>query len=302
MILMNKEIKGYFQGVLSAVVLAIQFILTKLLLERIYYANLILFQFSIGTIIVFLITIFKFKKIPFGRIWMYKKDIFLAGVSIGIASILWVYSVDLIGPAMTSFIQKLNIPFSIILGIILLKERLVSKEIIGILIAIIGVILISYNRDFVIFASVIFAVFQAVFFSFHSFFVKRVVEKIDVWLILLGRCFVAVIVIFIFGIFTRTLNFNYNLDWKWIIILVLSPLFGIVLNNYFRYNSLKLIGLSKNAVVSSLEPVLITFLSIIFLKLDFTVLKYIGGAVIIFGLYIVIMAKKNNKAVPEEFE
>ncbi|MBU0757002.1 MAG: DMT family transporter, partial [Nanoarchaeota archaeon] len=222
------------------------------------------------------------------------------GLSIGVASILWSYSISIIGPSMTSFISKLNIPFSILLGVILLKEKLIPKELLGIFVTIIGVFLISYNKDMVIFASAIFTVFQALAFSFHSYFVKRIIDKVDLWLILFGRCFVAVIFLLMFGIVTNTLNFNYTLELKWIIILILSPTFGIVLNNFFRYNSLKLIGLSRNAVISSLEPVFTTILSIIILRSGFTMLKYVGGAVILSGLYIVIMTKEKKRAIPEE--
>ena len=243
----------------------------------------------------FFVVLFKYKKIPIDEFLKYKKNIIQAGIFIGFASLFWAYSINRLGPATTGFITKLSIPFSIILGVLLLHEKLWTKEIVGIIITFIGVIIISYNKDIKVVMTAIFPITQAMFFSFHSLAVKRIVRKVDIWIILLGRCLIAMIIIMSYNLITGSLSMPEQVSNFMIFLVIITPFFGIVLNNYFRYTSLKFISLSKNAALASMEPVMISIMAIIFLGDVMSILKYIGGAVIISGVFVIVYNRKRKK-------
>ena len=289
---MKDHHKGYLYSLLSAILASIAFIIIKILLQEIHFASLLLYEFMIGTILLFFVILFKYKGFPIKK--LLRKEILFAGLFIGGASICWIYSIDVLGPTTTSFIAKLNIPFSILLGIIVFKESFNYKEILGIIIALIGVIIISYSKNIVIMISALVTVLQAILYSFHSLTVKKIIDRLDIWLIIFGRCFIAVIIIFLFGMFTTGLKFPNNFGFKIWFLLFLEPVTGILANNFFRYSSLKLIGLSKNSILASLDPIFVSVMSVLFLAQSLPLLKYIGGAIIIIGVIVVIMHKPNK--------
>ena len=77
----------------------------------------------------------------------YKKIFIYSGVLTSVGAALWVASVWTIGPVLTSFLMKAQTLFSLLLGFILLGERLKKGESIGIGLTVIGVIIIAYQKE-----------------------------------------------------------------------------------------------------------------------------------------------------------
>ena len=198
------------------------------------------------------------------------------------------------GTSATLFVQA-EIPFGILIAFFLLGERPPLKNIIGLIIAFIGIFILSGNPNLDgKMLGVIFILFAAFLWSFAQVIAKDVSEKIGglaltAWLgIFAGpQCIIASY--FIEG---NTLDFVFNATTEaWIIVVYLAV--GMNVIGYSCWYSV----LSRNPVnnvmsVLLLFPITGLLTSIFILKENPNVYAYVGGAIIISGVSMILINKR----------
>ena len=290
------KFKGYLFAIISSFNVAVNFIVMKYMLTYVHYSVALAAMFGIASVILMFIVIVRNKGIPVTKIKEHVRYLFLAGFFIGLASIAWSFSIAVLGPETTSFIARLNIPFSVILAFLFLKERLNLYEIIGFCIAFFGVLILSYSSSIVLALSAIVTVFQALAFSFHAFFIKKVIGKTDIWTIIFVRTLLAFLMGYFYAVLTGV-DFSLRVPWFVFLLVLVGAINGIVINNYFRYKSLEYIGLSKNALLSSTEPILVSIFAFFILGSRLPIYKYVGGIIVIIGVVIVVLHRRVRNGI-----
>jgi O-acetylserine/cysteine efflux transporter len=198
------------------------------------------------------------------------------------------------GTSATLFVQA-EIPFGILIAFLLLGERPPLKNIIGLIIAFIGIFILSGNPNLDgKMLGVIFILFAAFLWSFAQVLAKDVSEKIGglaltAWLgVFAGpQCIIASY--FIEG---NTLDYIFNATTEsWIIVIYLAV--GMNVIGYSCWYSV----LSRNPVnnvmsVLLLFPITGLLTSIFILKESPNAYAYVGGAIIISGVALILINKK----------
>tara|TARA_Y100001970_G_C14092551_1_gene780829 strand:- start:261 stop:1127 length:867 start_codon:yes stop_codon:yes gene_type:complete len=200
------------------------------------------------------------------------------------------------GTSATLFVQA-EIPFGILIAFLLLGERPPLKNIIGLIIAFIGIFILSGNPNLDgKMIGVIFILFAALLWSFAQVLAKDVSKKIGglaltAWLgVFAGpQCIIASY--FIEG---NTLDYISNATTEaWIIVIYLAV--GMNLIGYSCWYSV----LSRNPVnnvmsVLLLFPITGLLTSIFILKETPNAYAYVGGAIIISGVAMILINKKSK--------
>ena len=198
------------------------------------------------------------------------------------------------GTSATLFVQA-EIPFGILIAFFLLGERPPLKNIIGLIIAFIGIFILSGNPNLDgKMIGVIFILLAAFLWSFAQVLAKDVSEKIGglaltAWLgVFAGpQCIIASY--FIEG---NTLDYIFNATTEaWIIVIYLA--IGMNVIGYSCWYSV----LSRNPVnnvmsVLLLFPITGLLTSIFILKESPNAYAYVGGAIIISGVALILINKK----------
>ena len=198
------------------------------------------------------------------------------------------------GTSATLFVQA-EIPFGILIAFLLLGERPPLKNIIGLIIAFIGIFILSGNPNLDgKMLGVIFILFAAFLWSFAQVLAKDVSEKIGglaltAWLGFFAgpQCIIASY--FIEG---NTLDYIFNATTEaWIIVIYL--VIGMNVIGYSCWYSV----LSRNPVnnvmsVLLLFPITGLLTSIFILKESPNAYAYVGGAIIISGVALILINKK----------
>ena len=200
------------------------------------------------------------------------------------------------GTSATLFVQA-EIPFGILIAYFLLGEKVPIKNIIGLITAFIGIIILSGNPNLEgKMIGVIFILSAAFLWSFAQVIAKDVSEKIG------GLALTAWLGIFagpqaIFASFLiegNSFEYIYNATPKaWLILIYLG--IGMNVIGYSCWYSV----LSRNPVnnvmsVLLLFPVTGLLTSIFILKENPNVYAYIGGAIIITGVSLILINKKKK--------
>ena len=201
------------------------------------------------------------------------------------------------GASATLFVQA-EIPFCILIAYFLLGEKVPLKNIIGLIIAFIGIAILSGNPNLEgKIMGVILILSGAFLWSLAQVFAKDVSEKIGglaltAWLGIFSgpQCIIASY--FIEG---NTLDYIFNATSQaWIIVIYLAV--GMNVIGYSCWYSV----LSRNPVnnvmsVLLLFPITGLLTSIFILKETPNSYAYFGGAIIITGVAMILINKKSNK-------
>jgi drug/metabolite transporter (DMT)-like permease len=188
----------------------------------------------------------------------------------------------------------------LILSSILMKERMQSKKVIGILLGLAGTItLILYGKDLNYAPNAtlgnLLVFVNAVSYAFYLIFVKKLMDKYN--------AFTFVKYIYLFGFF-MVLPFGYNelqvVNWNEIPLDVsLKIAFVVVFSTFFTYllNLISMRNLKPTtvAVFIYLQPFFATIFAIGLGKDNLNVVKIVSAILIFVGVYLVIHKKKETR-------
>ena len=177
---MDNHLKGYLYVVLGLLLTIISFILTTIAIRNINIPSAAFFIFATGLITSTSILIAAGKVREAKTIIIkYWKPVLVIGILNAVSAFLWLSSLKLIGPSVTSFLARFGTIFTIIMSVVFLKERFNKLELIGTVIMIAGAFVISYNGGDFIIKGVIIALIFSLTFSTWQFMSKFYIKHIS---------------------------------------------------------------------------------------------------------------------------
>ena len=298
------EWKFFLMMMVAVIVWAFAFPFIKIGLSELSFINLTIMRFFI-VCCVFLLILF-FQKKRFSK--LLKKDvipIFLLGFfGIMVYHLGLNYGEQFISPGAASLIIA-TIPIQIlILAIIFLKEKISFFKILGIVIALIGVLIISIwgKKDASLEIGYIYGaiavLIAALMGAIYTIYAKKLLDRytglsLTVYSILLGS--IALIPLINNSFFVEVSKMSIN---GWFAILFLG-IFSTVIGYVIWNVALKMKNASDISIYLYAIPVLSTIFSYFIFKDDITLIFIIGGILVIFGLIVVNnnKGKKINKKI-----
>lgn len=276
----NKDsVKGPLLTVASAVFLTFGFISIKYFLNFTNPVTLNLLW--MGSALIVAIIIAKVRRIKWIPIIKRYWSIGIAfGSLIGIGSILMVYAINSIGPSLSSFLVRFVMVFTVILGIVLLKERLSKIELLGMIIAVIGVFTLSYVSGGVVQLGSIFVITASLLFAINGVMTKMYSVRINPLEMIILRDTFAVATVFLYSIVSGDLQpVSFNLVGMIFLASILSVV-GFL--SFLR--ALQLMDLTKVMIIRSLDPFLVVAYSFIFFRDIPSLMQMVGGSLIVLGV------------------
>ncbi|MFH1728803.1 MAG: DMT family transporter [Pseudomonadota bacterium] len=283
--------KGIFFSLFSCFGIVCIFFLGKFALETIAVEVFLFFWFGLAFIYLSAYNLIFIKKNPFLILLKNKKTLIIYVIVEFIASYIFFYILKHLNP---SFVSTLNISFTLflfILGIIILKESFNSIEIIGALIALAGLIAVSYSGDFTFTIYAIIFILGNFIQAFNTIFITKLLRKEDPVLISqLRTLFLSIFALF-FCLMNGNLVFPSN---DGILFLSLGSFFGPCVNFLGFYFAIKYLEVSKVTVIRNTNPIFVIILSILFLNYYPEFKEIIGMICLLMGTVILVLGKRKK--------
>ncbi len=277
----------YFLAIIAMAIWGISFIWEKILLETFSPLSVIFFRLSLSAIILSVIILFKKDKevIPKSD---YKYFFFMAFFEPFCYSIGEVFGLNYISASLASILISLIPVITPVFMFLIYKERLTKMNIVGIVLSFVGVSLIVMDRakltgTFLGISLMSFAIISAII---YGFIVKHLSDKYSGILIVKTQSIIASFLFLpLFFIFEfkkiHITDFTMsNLSVLFLLAFLCSSLGYIIFTG-----TIKKIGLSKANLLTNLIPVFTTIFAVIFISESMSLIKSIGIAVVLFGLY-----------------
>jgi drug/metabolite transporter (DMT)-like permease len=293
------EWKIVLMMMLAVFVWACAFPFIKIGLEELSFINLTIMRFFVVCTAFILILILQKKRFT----KLQKKDIiplFLLGfLGVMVYHLGLNYGEQFISPSAASLIIA-TIPVQIvILAVIFLKEKITLLKLLGIILALIGVIIISIwgkisttlDTEYVFGALAV--VIAAIMGAIYTIIGKKYLERysglsLTVYAILLGT--LGIVPLINFSLFDQVSKMSLN---AWFAVLFLG-IFSTVIGYVIWYVVLKIKTASETSIYLYLVPILSSIISYFLLKDEITYIFILGGFLVIIGLVIVNMKTKTK--------
>ena len=195
--------------------------------------------------------------------------------------------------SMNAVLVSTNVVFIALLAALILKERIGSVRILGIALALCGVILVTFNRGFdlggagsIDLLGCAFSLLAALSFALYSVIGKKVLVSNDPLLIALIALFSGAVLLATLTAFTVGFSEIVNSGWSTLGILIFLGLTMIAIAYPLWFTCLKRLPASHVSIYIYITPVFAVLLSLIILDERFSWLFWVGGALIIGGIFI----------------
>jgi drug/metabolite transporter (DMT)-like permease len=231
-----------------------------------------------------------FKKATWGSL------IFLGVVGGSIAFWLFFEGLKTTTAGRAAFLHKTLPIYATILAFIFLKERISKKQLIALVIMLVGLLLMELtilSPD--IRSGDLLILFATIFWAIESTMAKKQMIKGESnWVVTFGRMFFGSLILFAIIILSRETHLLLALSSQQILYILISAIF-LFLYVFTWYWGLKYINLSKASTILLIAPVISLILGAVWLGEQIFILQLIGSILILIGAFFVIRIKSETE-------
>ncbi|MCW7489206.1 DMT family transporter [Leptospira meyeri] len=194
-----------------------------------------------------------------------------------------------LGPA--AILIKTTVLYNVILGVMFLGERFKDREIFGIVLAMVGIYLISTLKGQINLISAFCILISAFLFAIQSYMIKKYIPEILGLEYAYLRLFLLCVFFFLYSLMIGSFLIP---KLPIIVILGFFSLLGYFLGRAFYFEAHNYLPISKLNATLLIEPIFLMFVGIIFMNEPIDLQKLAGGGIILLGLYLIVFHKRKG--------
>jgi drug/metabolite transporter (DMT)-like permease len=214
------------------------------------------------------------------------------GLLVAISTASTYIAVGYIDPGTASLLAQMSTIFALGLSIIWLREKLAGPEIAGATVAVIGVLVISFQPGDYLRIGSLLILASALMYALHAAVVKRHGGEMDFANFFLFRMASVSGFLLLFTTLRGQLVWPTGQAW---IYLLLAGTIDVVISRTLYYMALRRFQMSFHTIILTLSPVITVLWSFLLFGLKPTRQSFIGGMAVILGVAIVSFSKSKSK-------
>jgi drug/metabolite transporter (DMT)-like permease len=215
------------------------------------------------------------------------------GLLVAISTASTYIAVGYIDPGTASLLAQMTTIFALGLSIIWLREKLTGLEIAGAAIAVVGVVVISFQPGDYLRLGSLLILASALMYALHAAIVKRHGGEMDFANFFLFRMASVSGFLLLFTSLRGQLLWPTGQAW---IFLLLAGTIDVVISRTLYYVALRRFQMSFHTIILTLSPVITVLWSFLLFGLKPTRQSIIGGMAVILGVAIVSFGKSKTRS------
>ncbi len=283
---MTRETRGYLLAVGSYASSAVGTIASKWLIGYTSAITTSFMWFSVGALVTLFMLVTFHGGINWRSIRANGRVYVEISLIMAVAALSFFVGIDLAGASIVSFVQQLGVVFGVLLGALVLRERLDWPEGIGAALAVCGALVISWRTGARVELGVFLVVINAIGVALQNLLVKQHMKEIDKLELLFVRSLIAGTLIFTFGAVNGGLVVPKTV---FLPAFFFGAFFGYVSVNLLLYQALSHVDLSKVSILSVTTAPMVMVASIFVFDSIPTPLQLVGSALILAGTVLIII-------------
>ena len=215
------------------------------------------------------------------------QGIFLTG-----SGLLYFYALKTLSAGLTTVILFAHPVLVAVLAIFIFKEKFVPRLFVGLVLALVGLGLISGlggSANNLSPSGMFFAILACICYAIYSLIGQKTVSSAGTLSITATLSLLAVLIIM--PIYHNDLDFVYSLTLEQILIALSIALMNTLLAVFFFLKGLQKIGASRATLISTVEPVLCLLIAYLVLDETLTRLELIGSILVIISMLLAVYSR-----------
>ena len=216
---------------------------------------------------------------------------FFLGVSFLVATstVLNYTAVAFIDPGTASLLGKTSVLFGLAFGLAWLRERLTAFESLGALIAIFGILIITFQPGDYLQVGALMVLVSTFMYALHASLVKRHTVQMGLTEFFLFRLLCTTGFLFLFAAGRGQLVRPSGSAW---LILILAGTMDVAISRGLYYVALRRLSLTHHSLILTLSPVATILWTLLIFGIVPTAQQLVGGAAVLLGVLMVTMGRE----------
>lgn len=232
------------------------------------------------------------RKIHFATFRLNYRFFLAIGVLVAASTALNYEAVSFIDPGTASLLAQTTTLFALGLSILWLRERLAPIEIVGALIALIGVFVIAFQPGDYFRLGAILVLASAFMYALHAAIVKKHGGGLDFGNFFLFRVISVSAFLLIFTLGSR--QFIWPAREAWLLLLLVGTV-DVVFSRVLYYLALRRLQMSFHTIILTLSPVITILWSLVLFGERPTAIGLIGGLAVLTGVAVVTVSRSRRR-------
>jgi drug/metabolite transporter (DMT)-like permease len=195
-------------------------------------------------------------------------------------------AVAFIDPGTAALLSQTSIIFGLVLGLLWLRDKLSRKQLLGALLAILGVLIITFQPGDYLRLGSLMVLLSSFLYAMHTAITKRYGSDIKFVDFFFYRLLCTTLFLFLFSLGRQQLALP---SWKAVFLLILVATVDVVISRALFYVALRRMDMSIHAIILTLSPVATVLWSLLLFSTFPTWGQIIGGAAVLLGVLIVTL-------------
>jgi drug/metabolite transporter (DMT)-like permease len=200
-------------------------------------------------------------------------------------------AIEFIDPGTASMLSKAAIIFSLAFGLVWLKERLTKLQTVGVIVATVGVFVITFQPGDYLRLGSLMVLVSTFLYALHTAIVKRYSEHLGLVEFFLFRLVATSAFLFIFTAGSGQLIWPSAQAW---LILFITATVDVVISRTLYYQSLRQLQMSLHTIILTASPVVAIGWSIFLFGEQPTFQQFIGGLAVLAGIALATIKAKRT--------
>lgn len=210
------------------------------------------------------------------------------GLLVGVNTNMGFVAVKYVDPGTASLLSRTSILFSLALGILWLRERLTRVEVFGTALALVGVVVISFQPGDYLRVGALIVIASTLLYALHSAVVKRYGGDIPFGEFLFYRVAAVAAVLLVLAAVQGALVWPSAVGWGW---LLLAGTVNVVISRGLYYLVLRRMDMSVLTIILTLTPVVTWLWSMALFGGRPGLAEIVGGVATLAGVLIVTASR-----------
>ncbi|MEK6916877.1 MAG: DMT family transporter, partial [Nanoarchaeota archaeon] len=219
------------------------------------------------------------------------KILLIVGILLGLSMLGWFFSIQTIGPEISSFLGRIGTLVLVILSVIFLKETFNFGEAFGAALVLMGVYIITFSPIDFLGWKVTYIVVGSSLYAISQLLIKKNIKSISPIIFTFTSSLMIFLTIWAYGFISGNLH-DPNLDS--LPVLVSVPLFSEVIAVILLTISYQHIGVGKSQIIRSTFPFIVVIYSYILYKTILLQHQFFAGTLIVVGAILLMVSRKRS--------